>query len=94
MIGRQDLGMFVIMSEEDIIKLGIKLNRLQKIDNFRTPSKSINSVFPMNEKRLRKYIERSAKREKADVAVITRQTHEFTPLAEYISCEYSLYKYK
>jgi len=91
---KRDLGTCVIMSKEDAEKLGVKLNRLQKIDNFRTPSRSINSVFPMNEKRLRRYIEGSVKREKADVAVITRQTHEFTPLAEYISCEYSLYKYK
>lgn len=91
---KSDLEICVIMSREDIIKLDIKLNRLQKIDNFHTPPSSINSFFPMNEKKLRRHIERNAKREKADIAVITRQTHEFTPLAEYISCAYSLYKYK
>ena len=91
---KSDLEMCVIMSGEDIIKLGIKLNRLQKIDDFHTPPSSINSVFPMNEKRLRRYIERSAKREKADIAVVTRITHEFASFQEYVACNFSLYRYK
>jgi hypothetical protein len=92
-MGRKDLGICVVMSKEDADKLGIKLNKLQKIDNFRTPSRTF-FPFSMKEKRLRIYIERKARKEEADLAVITRQIHEFTPLQEYISCEYSLYKYK
>lgn len=92
-MGRKDLGTCIIISKEDVNNLGIKLRNLQKIDDFRTPSRIISPLF-IGGKRLIRYVERKAKKEEADLAIITRQTHEFTPSQEYVSCEYSLYKYK
>jgi hypothetical protein len=92
-MGRRDLGTCVIVSKEDAEKLSINLNKFQKIHDFITPSRHIFPFF-MGEKRLLKYVERSAKREGADLAVIIHQKHEFTFHQEYIACEYSLYKYK
>ena len=92
-MGRKDLGTCIMMSEEDFERLGIKLDNLQKIDNFHTHLASVDSFFNPY-KKLRRYIEKSAKKEKADLAVITREPHEFTPRTEFVFYEYALYRYK
>jgi hypothetical protein len=92
-MGRKDLGTCVIMSKKDVERLGIKLDKLEKIDNFRTPIGSANSFFNPHRKLMR-YVEKSAKRERADLAVITREYHEFGFKTEIVHYEYSLYRYK
>ena len=92
-MGRQDLGTCIIMSREDVGKLGIRLQKLQKIDNFITPSLKTPSFFNV-EKRLIKYVERKARKVEADIVIITSQIHSFTSLQEYVAYKYSLYRYK
>ena len=93
MMERQDLSTCIMISKKDVELLRIKLDGLQKIDNFRTSSIKIGSFFN-SYRRLKKYIEKSAEREGADLAVITREHHEFGSGTEFIAYEYSLYKYK
>lgn len=92
-MGRQDLGTCIIMSKEDVNELGVKLPRLQKIENSRTPYLKFPSFFN-TEKRLLKYVKRTAKKREADIVIINRQTRSFASSQEYIAYEYSLYRYK
>ena len=88
----------MIMSKEDAGKLGVKLYSLQKIgSNFNTHfEKAILYPFFIRDFRenLRKIIEKKARKEGADLAVITNQTEGFTSFREYVIYNYSLYKYK
>lgn len=81
------------MSRDDVERLSIKLSKLEKIDDFSTPIRSVQSFFNPH-KKLKRYVEKSAKRERADLAVITREYHEFGSRTEIVHYEYSLYRYK
>jgi hypothetical protein len=91
-LGQKDLGTCIIISEEDVFHLKIDLNNLQKRSDFHTPLKLISFSSIRVRKRLKKYIERKASQEEADIAIITHRRWNYSP--ECIGYDFSLYKYK
>ncbi|VVB83403.1 Uncharacterised protein [uncultured archaeon] len=92
-MGQKDLGTCVILSQEDTEHLGIDLNKLEFIGEAKLSS--VGGIFEHRIKRkLRRRIEKAAKKYDADIAVINGQFDFYETIITYISYDFNLYKYK
>lgn len=91
-MGKKDLGTCIILSEKDSQRLDIDLTKLEYICDHSTPIISGFSYRRMKRK-LRNTIERYAKKQNADIAVITSQSDGINAFTTDIRYSYSLYRY-
>jgi hypothetical protein len=92
-MGQKDLGTCIILSQEDTEKLKINLDEFKFVGDVKLFP--VKGIFDFRIKRkLRKKVERVAKKYGADIAVVYLQfDHEDIIFSE-MSYDFNLYKYK
>ena len=90
-MGQKSLGTAIIITLEDVKKLGIDLERITKLENYNTPSHIGLSVNKIREK-INKDIEKKARKINADLAVIKHYNDSCDFFFER-ECSVDFYKY-